>query len=557
MASPDQRAGAIIASGPVTPPAVRARPAVPVSATLRRSVRVRAGLVFGLAVVLGIGFIGGGAGSFPTTSATVPRPIGPLTPAAFSTAFSTNRSLTGPATIRFSAPMDPASVAAAITVDPRTPVVLAWNAGETVLTITPRDHWAAGTLHTITVPAGALAQSGQPLARPVRAVFLTRDATTAAVVATRPAGDRVAVTTAFVVTFARPVAAGSLEGAVRLDPPTLGTLDTLTTEEGVTGFAFRPKRDLLPDVAYRLTVAGVHDTDGVALDPVVLAVRTAKAPAVVRFRPQAGAAGITRGAGISVRFTMAMDRRSTARAFSVSAHGKAVAGTVAWADHDTVLLFTPKAALPSTSTVSMTVGVGATAAGGAPLAHAAHGTFRTVGGAAPTIGAPAVSTASTSAPTSGGSASGGGSWAAVETYYLGLMNCTRTGGWVTSSGDCSSPGGRNVAPLKLDRGISSKVSRPYARKLAVNGECSHFIGGNPGTRLRAAGYTSYRWAENIGCRSGSARAAVLASHLFFQSEKSYGGGHYVNLMNPAYDRVGIGVWVSGGRVRLVIDFYHG
>jgi hypothetical protein len=23
-----------------------------------------------------------------------------------------------------------------------------------------------------------------------------------------------------------------------------------------------------------------------------------------------------------------------------------------------------------------------------------------------------------------------------------------------------------------------------------------------------------------------------------------------------YDRVGIGVWVSGGRVRLVIDFYH-
>ncbi len=34
------------------------------------------------------------------------------------------------------------------------------------------------------------------------------------------------------------------------------------------------------------------------------------------------------------------------------------------------------------------------------------------------------------------------------------------------------------------------------------------------------------------------------------------GGHYVNLMNPAYDRVGIGVWVSGGRVRLVVDFYH-
>jgi uncharacterized protein YkwD len=136
------------------------------------------------------------------------------------------------------------------------------------------------------------------------------------------------------------------------------------------------------------------------------------------------------------------------------------------------------------------------------------------------------------------------------------MNCTRTGGWVTSTGACSSPGGRNVAPLKLDAGISSKVSRPYAKRLAISGDCSHFIGGNPGDRLRAAGYTSYRWAENLGCRSGNPYAAVLGSHLFFQSEKSYGGGHYVNMMNALYDRVGIGVWVSGGRVRLVIDFYH-
>jgi hypothetical protein len=30
----------------------------------------------------------------------------------------------------------------------------------------------------------------------------------------------------------------------------------------------------------------------------------------------------------------------------------------------------------------------------------------------------------------------------------------------------------------------------------------------------------------------------------------------VNLMNGAYDRVGLGVWVANGRVRLVVDFYH-
>jgi len=136
------------------------------------------------------------------------------------------------------------------------------------------------------------------------------------------------------------------------------------------------------------------------------------------------------------------------------------------------------------------------------------------------------------------------------------MNCTRTGGWVTSGGACSSPGGRGVAPLWIDSRISSRVTRPYARLLATRGACSHFIGGNPGNRLARAGFLSYRWAENIGCRSGNPSSAVLGSHLFFQSERPYSGGHYVNLMNAGYDRVGVGVWVSGGQVRLVVDFYH-
>jgi uncharacterized protein YkwD len=147
----------------------------------------------------------------------------------------------------------------------------------------------------------------------------------------------------------------------------------------------------------------------------------------------------------------------------------------------------------------------------------------------------------------------------VERYYLGLLNCTRGGGVVTSSGACSSPGGSGLAPLVLDREISDLVSRPYAKLLATTGVCSHFDGGNPGDRLGRAGYTSYRWAENLGCRSASsATASVLGTHLYFQSERSWSpaGGHWVNMMNPAYDRVGIGVWVASGRVRVVIDFYH-
>jgi len=260
---------------------------------------------------------------------------------------------------------------------------------------------------------------------------------------------------------------------------------------------------------------------------------------------------------ISVRFTQPMDKASTKAAFKVLAGKAAVAGKVTFAEDDTVLVFEPAKALPYGSKVTMSVATTARSRDGASLGTAAKGAFRTVPKpAARTAGARSTGGSTGGGGGGGGGAVGGGSWASVETYYLGLMNCTRTGGWVTSSGTCSSPGGRGVAALKLDRGISSKVSRPYAKRLAVNNQCSHFIGGNPGNRLRAAGYTNYTWAENLGCRSGNPRSAVLGSHLFFQAEKPTNGGHYVNLMNSKYDRVGIGVWVAGGRVRLVIDFYH-
>jgi uncharacterized protein YkwD len=236
--------------------------------------------------------------------------------------------------------------------------------------------------------------------------------------------------------------------------------------------------------------------------------------------------------------------------------GKPVKGTITFAENDTVLVFDTAHPFAYDTRVTASVSRSARSADGVALRSAEQVAFRTE-----LKPVPKPKVTSTRAPTggsSGGGSTGSGSWTAVERYYLGLMNCTRTGGLVTSGGDCSSPGGRNVAALKLDSGISSKVARPYAKKLAVGNDCSHFIGGNPGDRLRRAGYTSYRWAENLGCRSGNPYSAVLGSHLYFQSERSWSpqGGHYVNMMNSKYDRAGIGVWVASGRVRLVVDFYH-
>ena len=335
-----------------------------------------------------------------------------------------------------------------------------------------------------------------------------------------------------------------------------GRLSVEAAGDGLPRFTFTPLAALKADTRYRLVVDGVRDEDGIPVRAASLAVRTSVAPEVVRFRPKVRQQDVDRVTNISVRFTRPMDRASTKKAFKVLVNGKPIKGKITFAENDTVVVFDPAKHFAYDTRVVASVARSARSAEGVPLRRVAADRLPDRAQARPGDAPAQRSSGGSSTPISSGGSTGGGSWASVERYYLGLMNCTRTGGWVTSGGNCSSPGGRSVAALKLDSGISSKVARPYAKKLAVGNDCSHFIGGNPGDRLRRAGYTSYRWAENLGCRSGSPTSAVLGSHLFFQSEKSYNGGHYVNMMNSKYDRVGIGVWVYSGRVRLVVDFYH-
>ncbi len=528
--------------------------AIVLSSLLRASGLARASVALGLGAIIGLGAI---ALVRPaTTTASPPSDSVPLTQAAFRTLISTGVELDSPATIGFSTPMDPASVAAALSVTPSTPVELIWSTDNTSVSVVPQTAWAVGTYHTITVDSGALAVTGRPLTTPARASFLTRDPSVAIVAALDQVGKRVAANTAFSVAFDQPIDLTTLAG-IRLEPPVPGTVEPVESVDGASRVIFRPSEPLRAGTTYELLVQGVRDADGVAVEPTSLAVKTVTAPKVVRFRPATDTTRVQRDQVISVRFNQSMHRSSTKAAFEVTADGAAVKGKLSFAEDDTVLVFDPAKLLPYDTKIVITVAASARSADGARLARAGRGIFRTEAKPKPVV--QQTTSSSSNGGSSGGSSGGsvgGGSWASVERYYLGLMNCTRTGGWVDSGGHCDSPGGRNVAPLSLSSGISSKVARPYAKLLATRGECTHFIGGNPGDRLRRAGYDSYRWAENIGCRSGGAKGAVLGSHRFFQSEKSYNGGHYVNMMNSKYDRVGIGVWVSGGRVRLVVDFYH-
>jgi uncharacterized protein YkwD len=519
------------------------------AAALGRSRVVRAGAAISMGAIVAVGAIS--LARPAVTTASPVRDIVPLTQAAFQTTVGTKVQLDAPAAIAFSTPMERASVEAALTVEPHTDVTLRWSDGDTRLSIAPAAHWEAGTLYSITVGAGALATTGRPLTTPLRAAFLTRAPTTATLAATAQAGTRVSIESAFTVTFDQAVDPATITTAIRLQPAVTGSLTSDSTSVGVI-YTFTPSSPLKPNTRYQLLVVGARDATGAEIAARSLSLRTTVAPAVVRFRPQAMTQDVPRNATISVRFTRPMNHKTTRAAFRLTAAGKPVKGTLTFAENDTVLVFKPASLLPWDARIVTSVKGTARSRDGSTLGATAQAAFRTV------AQVKRIARVSSGGGGGGGGSVGSGSWGAVERYYLRLMNCTRTGGWVTAGGDCSSPGGRNVAPLKLDAGISSKVSRPYAKKLAVNNMCTHFSGGNPGDRLRRAGYTSYRWAENLGCRSGNPYSAVLGSHRYFQSEKAWSpdGGHYVNLMNSAYDRAGIGVWVSSGRVRLVVDFYH-
>jgi hypothetical protein len=152
-------------------------------------------------------------------------------------------------------------------------------------------------------------------------------------------------------------------------------------------------------------------------------------------------------------------------------------------------------------------------------------------------------------------------WYSVEQYYLKLVNCTRTGGWVRADGSCAGYGsGRYssyVRPLAYGPNLSNTVTRPYAKLIAVKNSCSHYANGDTAYRLRLAGYSGSAWGENLACYSvwKNMYSFALWAHRQFQSEKSYNGPHWKNIKNSRYKYIGIGLWRYNSRERLVTDFF--
>ncbi len=555
--------------------------------SLRSNTRALRLAALGIAVLV--------AGSFavirlaPQAEGHHPPPVDPRVVARLATPLVAGVEGMAPVDLSFSAPMNRDSVQASLSVTPITGVQLTWSAGDTAVSISPLRSWTPSTVYTVEVGATARSAAGASLAEPVRALFLTADAPSATISAAAMTGRRASASAGFRISFSRPVDLSSLQAALSVTPASDGRLSTGLERGDPTEVTWVPTRPLRPDTTYVVTFTGtVLSSDHMSVSPVPrLVVRTLTQPEVVRTRPADRGQGVASDASVSVRFTRAMDPAKTESAFRLvdAGRGTRVAGAFDWVEDDTVLVFSPAHALTPGRVYTLSVSTTATDADGVPLAapagaaairasfrvaapHAAAKTSPSTRPPAAPATAPAPkpkpitgpSSRPSSTPSPPATAAANAPWLSVEQYALQLLNCTRTGGWVRADGTCDGYGSGKysayVAPLTLSAGISANVSRPYAKYQAVRDACSHFLDGTPGDRLARAGYTSYRWAENIGCQTGAPRQVAINSLTFFQSEKPYGGGHWVNLKNPEYSTVGIGVWDDNGYVLVVFDFYH-
>lgn len=539
--------------------AVAAVLALPVFAAIYLTVVIRRGPAAWLPLGLGVGAVViVAAAALPSGIVGAPTATqAPLAASALGPAVATSRGLQAAMIVEFDAPMDTASVESAVRVEPAAKVRLGWSDDGTQLVVEPVGAWRPATYYTVTVGTGAHDRDDRALAAPLRAAFLTREATAATVSVTDRLKTGVALDSGIVISFDRPVAVQSVLRSFHISPQVPGRL--LVATDGPDGgdaemaetFLWEPDVLLAAKAAYTVALGeGVVDGEGAAVEvPSALAFKTTKAPSIVRFRPRGGTEEVLREADVSVRFTMPMERAATRQAFRVEVNGKAVAGTTRFAEGDTVLVFDPDADFPYGAEVELSVGAEAHAKGGTPLDGTRTVSFRVAPKPKPKPTPAPERTQTTSTPKPkpapkptpkppSASRPTSSSALAAEKYLVTLMNRQRA---------------KVGAPaLRYSAGISDKVARPYAKRLVAANVCSHFYGGTAGDRLRAAGYTGYTWGENLGCRYfADPRDAAESLVRFFVSSPS----HYANMVARKYDYAGTGIWSSGGVLRFVVVFY--
>jgi hypothetical protein len=363
--------------------------------------------------------------------------------------------------------------------------------------------------------------------------------------------------TSFQFTFTRPVKLATLVLRLGISPPVpVSVSGDDPTDAASQVFTISPKQPLQTDTTYKIGMSdGGTDAAGATLKPInPMSVQTLASPAAT-VTPQDGVVTNDNRQPISITFSVPMDEKTVAAALSVLQDGRAMAGSLYWLD-DQNLTFTAKYAYNIGAKITVKIGASARSTGGLALGATPVTSFTI---AAPKARSYGGSIKTTRIPWTGGIASSTRPYHDSELYYLSLMNCTRTGGWVTGSGECSTATHHTLpaqGTFAFSDAIADAVSRPYAKALADTGTLTHNLyGTTTHGRLCQGGFCGASWGENIASPSNPGAGGMIAIETFFQSESPCRCAHYLNIMNRYFHRAGVGVWVSSGVTRVVIDFY--
>ena len=489
--------------------------------------------------------------------AQTPQAFSPMAPQADARGTDASLPLDVPFQVQFTKPMNQNTVQSALTISPAIALNYKWDATGKVLSLAPEPHWQPSTQYSIDISANATDHEGLGLTQAIAASFKSGTLTSGLVSASRIVNSLASPTTTFQVSFTRPVKLATILMRLSISPAVDASIvGDDPTDEVSQVFTLTPKKALNTNTKYIVNLlGGGTDSAGAPLQPVdPLVITTMEAPTVVTVTPQDGTYVYDTNQVISVQFSAAMDEKSAAAALSVKANGRAVAGSTSWTENDTVLVFVARRSFAIGSRISIRGAASARSTGGLTMKAAASSSFTVSTPRSRRVAhAPAKTT---KIDWTGGIASSTSPWHSAEVYMMSLMNCTRTGSWVTSSGLCSSATHHTLPAqkaLSLSSGISNNVSRPYAAELAKRGVLTHYLDGtSPHSRLVAGGYNCS--GENISSPGNPRQGGMITVELFFQNEYWNRGGHYANVMNSKYRSAGIGVWVANGHTRVVIDF---
>lgn len=503
-----------------------------------------------------------------------------LLPQSIGIAIATDASVTIP----FGVPMDPASVTDALQVIPEQDVALAWNPDLSAVTVQPGRLWRADERYLVVVEGDARTSAGVGLHAARRFTFTTQigpevadfqvqlagadlepiqpDEAFSAELSTRsvdleadPAADAahaadaaplgegaisqpptrtaeaVSATTAISIGFSAEMDRADVEDHFEISPVVAGGL----TWRG-TNLVFTPTERLAAGSRYTISVVGAHDALGNPLGGKANFSFTVQAGAqIIKTRPKYNEADVE-PATIEMWFSQPVDVEATSAALAVVDADKApLAGSLAWNDAHTQMIFTPKEALAPGATYTVTIGKGARDADGNPIAVSWH--FQTKAPPPPAVRT-TMSTRSAPAVPPPAPAS------TLAGYALNQVNAARSA--------------YGFAPLVLDASISA-VAYAHAYDQAINGYFSHYgLDGSTREQRLARGGVTWNWwtGENQCYLVGRSQQATLDwCHAQFMAEPYPGDwNHIANILNPNARRMGVGIATVGGKTVITWDF---